>query len=216
MDGYYLVGSVLLVVLVLIVGFVAVSMFLPVYERGGGSTSCSSTCTGSVSTASQAPAASSGTSSSVSSTISTTSTLLTAPPPGSLRVDSYDIRVESGTIRVGLVLKNTYPVEVIIERIYLNDTLVYRGPRVIDPWSQVTRIAGGDTGLAASMSSVWINTGIKPAPGSELLICGKTVTIGNITIIYTIPGVEGTYNLTLPLKLPECIINNSFSSSWFR
>ena len=118
---------------------------------------------------------------------------------------SYDIRVEDNIIKVGLVFENTYPVEVIVEKIYLNDTLVFRGSRVIDPQSFINNIAN-DPAMAEAMTTIWINTGIKPAPNSAVIVCGKTVVVGNLTIIYDIPNVKGTYNITLPLKLPECMI----------
>jgi len=130
--------------------------------------------------------------------------LASTPPPGDLKPKIYRYRVENGVIKVGIVFMNSYPVEVVIEKILLNDTIVFSGTRVIDSWSFLTKAFGEDT--AEIVATVWINTGIEPVPGSEILVCGKTVFVGNLTIYYRISNVEGTYNVTYPLELPECWI----------
>ena len=203
MELHYAVVTVLFIVLVLVLCFVAVSMFLPVYWSGRSSPLFNSTVSPVSETRSTGSSETFHTS--VASTTTSTTTLLTSPPPGGLRVKSYDIRVEDNIIRVGLVLENTYPVEVIVEKIYLNDTLVFRGSRVIDPQSFINSIAN-DPAMAEAMTTIWISTDLNPAPNSEIIACGKTITVGNLTIIYRIPDVKGTYNITLSLKLPECMI----------
>jgi len=102
------------------------------------------------------------------------------------------------------VFKNTYPVEVVVEKIYLNDTLVYKGPHVIPPWSKLTRATNQD--LALMLVTVWINTGIKSASNSTIIASGKMIVVGKLIIYYKVPNVVGTYNITLPLRLPICMI----------
>ena len=211
MELHYSIATILFIVLVLVVCFVAVSMFIPLYWNARGSPLFNTTTRIVYSTHNSQTSTLTTASSEIHSTHSTplitttTTTLLTTPPPGELRVRSYHIRDGGDTIKVGLVFENTYPVEVIIEKIYLNDTLVYKGPQVIDPQSFIDKIVG-DPRLAEAMTTIWINTGIKSVPGSEIMVCGKMVTVGTLTIYYKIPSVEGEYNITLPLKLPECMI----------
>ncbi len=206
MELHYTVVTVLFAVLVLILGFVVVSMFIPVYRSSRSYPLFNTTVNSHPQTQSTIFSETSYTpGTSTFTTTSTTTTLLTSPPPGELKVVGYHIRDSGDTIRVGLVFENMYPVEVIVEKIYLNDTLVYKGHKVIESKSFLDKYVK-DPVLVEAMTTIWINTGIKPAPNSVILACGKTITVGNFTIYYSIPNVKGTYNITLPLKLPECMI----------
>ena len=199
MELHYTVATVLFVVLVLVLCFVTVSMFIPIYWSGR-SYPLFNTTTTTYSTTSSIETTYTHTE---STTTITTTTLLTSPPSGELRVKSYYIKDRGDDIQVGLVFDNTYPVEVIIEKIYLNNTLVHEGPRVIIPWEEIPSTTDPEI-----LVTVWISTGIKPVPGSEVLVCGKMIPMGNLTIIYRIPNVQGVYNTTLTLKIPECMIKS--------
>ncbi len=211
MELHYTVATVLFIVLVLVVCFLAVSMFIPLYWNARGSPLFNTTTRVIYSTHNSQTSTLTPASSEIHSTHSThvvtttTTTLLTTPPPGELRIRSYHIRDSEDTIRVGLVFENTYPVEVIVEKIYLNDTLVYKGHEVIESKSFLDKYIK-DPILAEAMVTIWINTGIKPAPNSVIIACGKMITVGNLTIYYRIPNVIGTYNITVPLELPECMV----------
>ena len=73
------------------------------------------------------------TSSEVSSTSPPEVSLMPTPPPGDLEPVMFHFRIEKGTVHVGVTLQNTYSKEVIIEKVFLNGTLVYEDPRIIDP-----------------------------------------------------------------------------------
>lgn len=205
MELHYVILTVVFVVLVIILGFVAVSMFLPLYTGGRESGLFNSTVT----TCGGAGTACSTTISSTTAytlTSTTTPAVFTSPPPGELRVRKYTIHDAGGTISIDITLENTYPVEVIVERIYLNDTLVYRGYAVIEPWSYVTRIAGDPKTAVMLVTIYGINTRINASSSSLIVVSGETIPVGNMTIFYRIPGVQGIYNTTFVLKLPKCMI----------
>ncbi len=208
MELHYTVMTIVFILFVLLLGVVVVLVFAPVHERIVSSTLATGTSVDVIDetttrvydTGVSGSVTSSGAILSSSASAATTSICYSC---GRLRVKGYRIRSED-TIKVGILLENTYPVEVIIEKILLNDTIVFSGKQIVDPWGFLTRVFGENG--ARTAATIWINTGIEPAPGSETMACSKTVFIGNLTIYYRIPNVEGTHNITYPLKLPECMI----------
>ena len=202
MELHYTTVTLAFVVLVLVICFVSVMIFLPMYWSGRGSPLFNTT--GSISSTYSATTTHS-TSSSYTGSILTTSSLASTPPPGDLKPKIYRYRVENGVIKVGIVFMNSYPVEVVIEKILLNDTIVFSGTRIIDSWSLLTKAFGEET--AEVVATIWINTRI---PGEEnLLASGEMIYVGNITVHYKIPGVKGTYTKTFKLVVPETMIKGN-------
>jgi len=128
--------------------------------------------------------------------------LLPTPPPGNLEPVMLHFRVEKGTVHVGITLQNTYPKEVIIEKVFLNDTLVYEGPKVIDPWGFLVKTFGSQN--AEMMSTIYFDSGIPGREGIEA--SGERVYVGTITIHYEIVGVKGIYTKTLKLYIPKTMM----------